>query len=62
MVSKQAGQTAENRQKARRNDNQRKRETTDSNAHRFELLDRELFASVKCTTHFILTLMGPNVK
>lgn len=47
MVSKQAGQTAEDRQKTRRNDNQRKRETTDSNAHRFELLDRELFASVK---------------
>lgn len=39
MVSKQAGQTAENRQKTRRDDHQRELETAHPDAHRLELLD-----------------------
>jgi len=48
MVSKQASQTAENRQKKRRDDNQRKLEAiTYSDADRFKLqLDRKLFKFV----------------
>lgn len=47
MVSKQASQTAENRQKTRRDDYQRELKTTDPDTCRYELFDRELFVPVK---------------